>query len=105
MRSRTALLSVSPLTLTVGCGAAMAADRQSKVDPWVLDTAGAGQTEFLVMLREQADLRGARSARRKTEKGAFVRDALASRPSARRRPCSRCSPRAASSTAPSGSPT
>jgi hypothetical protein len=49
-----------------------------KVDRWVLDTAARGNTEFLVMLREQADLRGARSIKTKTEKGAFVADALSS---------------------------
>jgi len=49
-----------------------------KVDAWVLDTASRGDTEFLVMLREQADLRGAGAIARKGEKGAFVLDALRS---------------------------
>src|SRR5689334_16552798 len=47
-----------------------------RVDAWVLDTASRGETEFLVMLRAQADLRGARSLSRRAEKGAFVLDAL-----------------------------
>src|SRR5262249_29571782 len=37
-----------------------------------------GNTEFLVMLREQADLRGASSLRIKAQRGAFVQNALAS---------------------------
>ena len=37
-----------------------------------------GQAEFLVMLREQADLRGARTLPTKTQKSAFVADALSS---------------------------
>jgi uncharacterized repeat protein (TIGR01451 family) len=45
---------------------------QSKVDEWVLQTAEAGQTEFLVMLREQADLSGAARLPTKAEKGAYV---------------------------------
>ncbi len=47
-----------------------------KVDPWVLEKASAGETDFLVMLRDQADLRGARSLAVKTEKGAFIADTL-----------------------------
>src|SRR5678816_1001550 len=50
-----------------------------KVDAWVLDTAARRDTEFLVMLREQADLRGAAAIARKEQKGAFVLDALRSR--------------------------
>jgi len=49
-----------------------------KVDPWVLDTAARGDAEFLVLLRDQADLRGARSLLTRAEKGAFVVDALTS---------------------------
>src|SRR5262249_9001262 len=65
------------LALVLGVNAA-ASDWRSKVDPWVLDTSTRGSTEFLVMLREQADLRGAASIRHKGEKGAFVQNALAS---------------------------
>ena len=45
---------------------------QAKVDPWVLENAGSGETEFLVFLKEQADLSGATLLRTKLEKGAFV---------------------------------
>ena len=71
-------LFVCCLALALATGAAIAQDLRQKVDPWVIDTAGRGQTEFLVLLREQADLRGARTISRKEEKGAFVRDALSS---------------------------
>ena len=86
MRSGHTLVLGFAVTLTLGCGAALAADWQSKVDPWVIDTAGRGQTEFLVLLREQADLRGARAIAGKTEKGAFVRDALESTADRTQRP-------------------
>jgi len=52
------------------------ADRGSKVDPWVRDTAARGETEFLVMLRQQADLRGAPALRTRIERTAFVQNAL-----------------------------
>ena len=45
-------------------GWAQGADFGSKVDPWVRDTASRGETEFLVMLRQQADLRGAPALRK-----------------------------------------
>ncbi len=50
----------------------------ASVDPWVLETASRGDTEFLVLLREQADLRGAQPLATRFEKGAFVLDALRS---------------------------
>ena len=76
MRFRTALA----LTFALSVGATAAAEDPSrKVDPWVLDTGARGSTEFLVMLRDQADLRGARALPTKTEKGAFVADALAAK--------------------------
>ena len=49
---------------------------QDKVDPWVLDTARSGDTEFLVVLADQADLSAARELPTKAEKGAFVFNAL-----------------------------
>ena len=64
--------------LAAAAPAFAADDLERKVDPWVLDTASRGDTEFLVMLREQADLRGASAISRKGEKGAFVLDALRS---------------------------
>ena len=44
----------------------------NKVDPWVLQTAQEGETEFLVFLGEQADLSGAATLPTKAEKGAYV---------------------------------
>ncbi len=49
-----------------------------KVDPWVLEKTAAGKAEFLVMLREQGDLRGAHSLASKEQRGAFVMDSLRS---------------------------
>lgn len=45
---------------------------QTKVDPWVLENAARGTTEFLIYLREQADLSPAYQLETKSEKGRFV---------------------------------
>lgn len=63
-------LGVDPQTL--GASAPLRAGWQEKVDPWVLATAAAGETEFLVYLAEQADVSGARALETKEEKGGFV---------------------------------
>jgi subtilisin family serine protease len=48
-----------------------------KVSPWVLDKVAAeGKAEFIVLLAEQADLRGASRLETKAEKGAYVYKAL-----------------------------
>ena len=68
------------LCVLVGCLAVSASSRAeidaSKVDRWVLEKSAAGPAEFLVMLREQGDLRGAPSIASKTARGAFVADTL-----------------------------
>jgi serine protease AprX len=46
----------------------------TKIAPWVL--ASGSQTEFLIVLGDQADLSGAKSLATKQEKGRFVRDTL-----------------------------
>ena len=49
----------------------------SKIAPWVLQhTEGGKQAEFMVVLADQADLRGAQALRTKQEKGRYVRDVL-----------------------------
>ena len=48
----------------------------AKVDPWVLQTAAQGPTEFLVFLKEQADLSAAKHLRTKLEKGTYVYNQL-----------------------------
>ncbi|MEO5720029.1 MAG: S8 family serine peptidase [Chthoniobacterales bacterium] len=59
----------------------------NKIAPWVLEkTADGGETEFLVALAEQADLRGAAALSTKEEKGRFVRDALWNKAQATQRP-------------------
>ena len=48
-----------------------------KIAPWVLQhTGGGNQAEFLVVLRDQADLRGAQALATKRQKGRYVRDVL-----------------------------
>lgn len=53
-----------------------AASWQSKVDPWVLQTAAGGETEFLVYLTAQANLSAAKSLPTRLEKGRYVFQAL-----------------------------
>ena len=48
----------------------------SKIDPWILETAEYGETEFLVFLTEQADLSQAAKLATKTEKGEYVYEQL-----------------------------
>ena len=49
----------------------------SKIAPWVIQhTAGRKEAEFLVVLREQADLSAAAALTTKQEKGRYVRDVL-----------------------------
>lgn len=49
-----------------------------KVDPLVLETAASGDADFLVVLRNQADLRGARQLRQKQNRGRWVYETLRS---------------------------
>ena len=49
---------------------------ENKVDPWILDSAAQGQTEFLVLLKEQADLSAAKTLLTKLEKGTYVYNQL-----------------------------
>jgi subtilisin family serine protease len=49
----------------------------SKLSPWVVEkTASGEETEFLVVLKDQADLSGAESLQAKQEKGRYVFEAL-----------------------------
>ena len=51
-----------------------------KIAPWVTEhTAGGKQAEFMVVLADQANLRGAAALSTKAEKGRFVNDALLSK--------------------------
>jgi serine protease AprX len=73
--ARYLILTVLVITQIGSTGTAPAASITSwgsKVDPWVLGTAAAGQTEFLVYLNEQADLSGAARLSTKLEKGQYV---------------------------------
>ncbi|MCA9936827.1 MAG: S8 family serine peptidase, partial [Anaerolineales bacterium] len=64
------------LTLVYGRFQIHAADWTTKVDTAVLEAAAAGETEFLVVLTEQADLSGVDTLATKDEKGAYVYEQL-----------------------------
>lgn len=72
------VLSLLSILLAGSVAPAAAAPWQSKVDAWVLQTAAGGETEFLVFLTAQADLREAAALPTKLEKGRFVYQALTS---------------------------
>src|SRR5262245_32671725 len=77
---------LAALGLVLLASAVPAAEFRSKVDSWVLDRAARGDAEFLVMLRAQADLSGARRLTGKTARSAFVLDSLRSTAQATQRP-------------------
>ncbi len=70
------LMLLSPLTGIQASQAAPLTVWHSKVDPWVLKTAAQGPAEFLVYLKEQADLSPAKQLSTKLEKGAYVYNQL-----------------------------
>ncbi len=77
MRFRMASARLLPVLLALS--ATLRAESLSqKVDPWVLEKSSGGSAEFLVMLRVQGDVRGGSALSSKTERGAFVTDALRS---------------------------
>ena len=47
-----------------------------KVDPWVMDTAAQGETEFIVFLAQQADLSATAKLPTRLEKGTYVYQTL-----------------------------
>ena len=73
---RTLLTAISSLFLLCG---SLLADWQEKVDPWVLDQfvlESSGESEFLIVLVEQADLSAARALPTKLAKGTYVFETL-----------------------------
>jgi len=71
----TLLLAV--LVVTIGSPAMAQDSRRAPVHPWVLDhTANGASAEFLVILKDQADLSPAKLLPNKAARGRFVRDAL-----------------------------
>jgi len=72
------LVSLPTLARTgVAAEAPVATDGLDKIAPWLLEHAtGIQETEFLVVLRDQADLAPAARLTGKLTKGRFVRDAL-----------------------------
>ena len=70
------LMLLAPLTGFQADGPFPETVWHTKVDPWVLNTAAQGSTEFLVYLKEQADLSAARRLPTKLEKGAYVYNQL-----------------------------
>jgi subtilisin family serine protease len=69
------LLSIVTGSFALAAQEAPAAWR-AKVDPWVLDTAAEGETEFIVFLAQQADVSAAAGLKTKLEKGQYVFEAL-----------------------------
>jgi serine protease AprX len=72
------LLSLLSILLVGSVAPASAAPWQTKVDPWVLQTAAEGETEFLVYLTTQADLSAVKALPTKLEKGTYVYQTLTS---------------------------
>ena len=73
------LLALAACLACAGWTAVAAGPSDDKIDPRVIDAAFAspsGKTEFLVLLREQADLSGAAKLQTKAEKGRYVFEAL-----------------------------
>ena len=69
-------LSIVSLLLAGAALPADAASWRTKVDPWVLQTAADGDTEFLLSLSSQADLSAAADFSTKSEKGWYVYNIL-----------------------------
>lgn len=67
-----AILALLSAARPAAAPAAPADAWQSKVDTWVQQTAAQGETEFLVLLSQQADLSAAAKLPTKAEKGAYV---------------------------------
>ena len=66
------VLSILSLLLVGAVAPARATFWREKVDPWVLQTAAEGDTEFLVSLTSQADLDAAQDLPTKSDKGWYV---------------------------------
>ena len=80
-RKALSLITVLVLLVIASSSLALAAQEapdawRAKVDPWVLDTASEGETEFIVFLTQQANVSGAGALTSKVEKGRFVFEAL-----------------------------
>ena len=80
-RKALSLITLLVLLVIASSSLALAAQEapdawRAKVDPWVLDTASEGETEFIVFLTEQANVSGAEALTSKVEKGRFVFEAL-----------------------------
>jgi serine protease AprX len=73
-----AVLSILSILLAGTAAPANTAQGNDKVDPWVLQTASKGETEFLVFLTSQADLRPASTLPTKSQKGWYVYQTLTS---------------------------
>jgi subtilisin family serine protease len=72
-----ALPALALLFLALPVRSESAVGPEAKIAPWVMEHTASGQTaEFLVVLKQQAELSAARSLPTKLAKGRFVRDAL-----------------------------
>lgn len=73
-----AIISVFTLNAYAHPGIEKTARWQTKVDPQVLSAAVSGETDFLIVMEEQADLSGAAALVTKQEKGEYVFQQLTS---------------------------
>lgn len=80
------VISIFSLTLAVAAVPPTAIRWSEKVDPWVLHTATAGATEFLVFMSDQADLGEAQFLATKLEKGRYVYQVLTSQAATLQKP-------------------
>src|SRR3982751_2698884 len=70
------LAAISASRATDQAGSSKGGD-SAKIAPWVVtQTANGARAEFMVVLKDQADLSGAVMLRAKADKGRFVRDTL-----------------------------
>jgi serine protease AprX len=72
------ILSILSILMAGAAAPASVAPWKDKVDPWVLQTASTGETEFLVYLTSQADLSAANALPTKSQKGWYVYQTLTS---------------------------
>ena len=72
------VISVMSLVLAGAAAPAPSVSWIGKVDPWVLDTASNGPTEFLLFMSSQADLTEAQVLPTRLEKGRYVYQTLTS---------------------------
>jgi serine protease AprX len=81
------IASIPPLRAVDNVASARPKSPAGKIASWVIErTTDGREAEFLVVLKDQADLSPAKQLRTKTEKGRFVRDTLLAKAQASQQP-------------------